>query len=179
MWRGGVLAIVGTVAVVAAIAASSAHAAKAPPSPQLWMANMCTSLKSLEYDSEAAGRIKVTNPAVARKQLLAQLVLVTGDTKTLVTTTSKALPETPQGATIAALLHRGAVSFQSALVAGQAGLQRVSDAGLGAQAIALTTRLTRASVVIGTTFIHLGQHYPSSQLEATINQTPSCALVHG
>jgi hypothetical protein len=179
MWRGGVLATVGTVVVAAAIAASSAHAAKTPPSPQLWMADMCTSLKSLEYDSAAAGRIKLTNPAVARKQLLAQLLLVTGDAKTLVSTTSRALPGTPQGATIATLLHRGAVAFQAALVAGQAALNRASDAQLGPQATALAARLNRQSVVLGTTFIHLGQHYPSSQLDATINQTPACALVHG
>jgi hypothetical protein len=142
------------------------------------MSSTCTSLKSLEFDSEAAGHIAASSPTLMRKQLLAQLLVVTADANTLLSTTSHVLPGIPQGANIAALLHRGAVTVSEALVAEQALVRRVDGSELAGRATALTARLSDESVGLGTTFVHLGGRYPSAQLDATMDQTPTCALVH-
>lgn len=178
-WQGGVLASVGTVAVAAAIAVSSAHAAGTPASPQVWMSAVCTSLKSLEYDAAATVATEPRATAGARMQLLAQLVRVGSDANTLVEATSRPLPGAPQGASIAASLHSGGVAFRGVLNAGQALVRRAAIAQLQAKAATLTAQLRTRSIALGTTFIHLGQRFPSAQLDATIDQTPTCALVHG
>lgn len=173
------MAVVGMVAVSAAIAVDSAHAAGTPASPQVWMSAVCTSLKSLEYDAAATVGTTPRIPADARTQLLAQLVRVGGDAEMLVDATSRPLPGAPHGTSIAASLHGGAVAFRRALIADQALVRRAGVGLLQARTATLTTQLRTQTVALGTTFIHLGRRFPSAQLDATIDQTPTCALVHG
>ena len=175
----GLLARVGTVALAAAIAAGSAHAAGTPPSPQAWMNTTCMSLKSLEYDTAAISSTAPWTTEGARRQLLAQLLRVAADTHTFVSTVRTPLPDTPEGASIAAALYRGSVAFSGTLAAGQTAVRRVALSQLVAKATPLTTKLRKQGVALGATFIHLDQRYPSAQLDATIDQTPTCALVHG
>lgn len=143
------------------------------------MSTVCTSLKSLEYDAAATVTTDPRTTAGARAQLLAQLLRLGGDADTLVAATSRPLPGTPQGTSIAATLLSGGVAFRAVLTAGQALVRRVAISQLRAKTATLTAQLRTRSISLGTTFIHLGQLFPSAQLNATIDQTPTCALVHG
>ncbi|HLX19945.1 MAG TPA: hypothetical protein VKR23_07315 [Gaiellaceae bacterium] len=137
------------------------------------------SLKSLEYDAAATTTTNPRTSSAARAHLLSELLKVSGDAAALVDATSQPLPETPQGASIASTLHSGGVAFSGVLRAGQDAVRRVAISQLQAKTVSLTAQLRVGSVALGTTFIHLGQRFPSAELDATIDQTPTCALVHG
>jgi hypothetical protein len=144
-----------------AAAAPIAHAST-PATPQSWLAATCGAISALQHHSERA--------TTSRATLKALLGMSTVDGKTLLAATGSAPRALPHGDAIAALLHGQAATFLRYVAA-----HRSSGTTNAALARALAAR-TKA---IGATFVHLARSYPSTELDAAIDQSPTCALVHG
>jgi hypothetical protein len=139
------------------------------------MSATCESLHTLESNAAVRSNTIPRSGSTSsnRKQLLALLTGNIAYNQKLIEATAAALPEVPQGGAIAKTLHTNSVLFDHYLANTRTQLTHTANP----TAIAATT--VERTKQLGMTFIHLDQQYRSTQLDATIDQTPLCELVHG
>ena len=144
------IACLGLLVIALSWAAAAPVAhASTPATPQSWLAGTCSAISALQHHSERA----TTSRAI-----------LTADGKTLLAATSSAPSALPHGNAIASLLHAQAASFLRYVAA-----HRSSS----------TAALAARTKSIGASFVHIARLYPSAELDSAIDQSPTCALVHG
>jgi hypothetical protein len=158
-----------------AVTALAAHEpARAGGTPAIWLTTTCAAISTLQHG--VAERWGGPGSASTRSALAARLVRDAADADGVLLATSRALPGVPHGAAIAAGLHGRAAALGRYIATTRSAAR---TRGVAATATAARAGLQLRSRQLGAAFIHLERSYPSTELASTINQAPSCALVHG